>query len=207
MDRTGKGTTATRMNLTTPRLILRDFVEGDLDAVYTLWTDPEVTRWTDFAADTRLEAEWWLESVIFHNQQQPRYAYNLAIAFRNDERVIGWIGIGHAARTDPKERELSVGFCLRPGWWGRGLMTEALGALLDFAFDSLGAQRISAQCYPANPASARVMEKAGMRFRHEAPMPGGDGEIREYRLYAVDAREWRRKREGGSRAPKGEPLP
>jgi ribosomal-protein-alanine N-acetyltransferase len=177
--------------LTTQRLILRDFVESDLEAVCAFWCDPEVTRWTDYAADTRHEAEQWLESVIFHNQQQPRLAYNLAISMRQDERVIGWIGIGPAARTDPAEGELSAGFCLRREWWGRGLMTEALRAIIGFVFQSLGARRVSAQCYPANVASARVMEKAGMRFEGEYPMPGGDGEVRVYRRYAVAAERWR----------------
>ena len=175
------------LRIDTQRLILRDFVEGDLDAVCGFWCDPEVTRWTDFAAETRLEAEQWLESVIFHNRQQPRLAYNLAMVVRREDRVVGWIGIGPAARTEPAERELSAGFCLGHEWWGQGLMTEALGATLAFAFEGLAARRVSAQCYPANIASGRVMEKAGMRFEGQYPMPGGDGEVRVYRRYVAAA--------------------
>src|SRR5262249_28406940 len=126
---------------------------------------------------------------IHHNRRQPRLANNLAIVLRESAEVIGWIGIGPPSRAQAPD-ELDFGFCLRPEYWNRGLMTEAVRALLGFAFETLAAARIFAQCYPATRASARVMERAGMRLEGQRPMPGGDGEVREYRRYAIEKAMW-----------------
>ena len=57
-----------------------------------------------------------------------------------------------------------IGYCLGKRWWGRGIMTEALGAVIDFAFNTLGAQRVDARHDPRNPASGAVMRKCGMVY-------------------------------------------
>jgi RimJ/RimL family protein N-acetyltransferase len=170
--------------------LLRDFLESDLEAVYDLWSDPEVTRWTDYSTDTLLEAQQWLDNVIHCNRQNPRVVFNLAIVLGEGGPLIGWIGIGPASHGTAAG-EMSAGFSLRRDWWGRGYMTEVLRILLGFAFDTLRAPRVSAQCYPKNVASARVMEKAGMRFDYQGLMPGGDGEVREYRRYVARLAGWR----------------
>jgi len=57
-----------------------------------------------------------------------------------------------------------VGYWLGEEFWGRGIMTEAVTAATDFSFDNFPLRRISAEVFANNPASARVLEKAGFVF-------------------------------------------
>ncbi len=74
-------------------------------------------------------------------------------------------------------------------------MTEALRTLLRFGFEGLGAHRICAECDPRNVASARVMEKAGMRreayFRQIRTYGGADGDWHDSLLYAILNDDWK----------------
>jgi RimJ/RimL family protein N-acetyltransferase len=57
-----------------------------------------------------------------------------------------------------------MGYWLGEEFWGRGIMTEAVGALTDFCFDNFPLRRIYAEAFANNPASARVLEKVGFVF-------------------------------------------
>ncbi len=173
------------LRIVTPRLVLRDFREEDLADVCALRSEAEVARFMDFAPETGDQSRTWLREVIFHNRQRPRRAYNLAITHGAEERVIGWIGIGRSDRY-PNEGELGLGYMLHPAHWGRGYATEAIRAILDFGFGVLGGQRASAWCYAENHASARVLERAGLRFarryRDTEPKSGQPAECLEYAI-------------------------
>jgi ribosomal-protein-alanine N-acetyltransferase len=155
---------ATSFELVTSRLILRDFAASDLHAVHLLRSAPQVARFMDFAPETVEQAEEWLQEVIFHNRKQPREAYNLAIVHATEGQVIGWIGIGASSRY---RGELGFGYMLAPAYWNQGYATEAVRCIVDFGFGSLQAPRISAWCYTENHASARVLEKAGLRLERK----------------------------------------
>ena len=79
----------------------------------------------------------------------------------NPEQVIGDIRI-----VEMHEEDLSceIGYVLGKNYWGRGLMTEALKAVLDFCFTQAGFQKVKARYASLNLASGRVMEKAGMFY-------------------------------------------
>jgi [ribosomal protein S5]-alanine N-acetyltransferase len=177
------------------RILLRDLEEADLEAMHDLRSDPQICRNMDWelAADeepTRL----WLAETIRHNRRNPRFGYNLAIVLRDTRQVIGWIGIG--APSHPTcAGELDFGYALQQAYWGRGYMTEALRLLLDLAFRMLGASRVFGECHLDNPASARVMEKAGMLFEGLHESPGADGVARMQRRYAISAPRWRSRSE------------
>lgn len=147
------------MECRTKRLLIRDFVAEDREAVRTWRCDPEVTRYLDQPRGS--DPDTWFDTVLRFGAQMRRAAHDAAIVLRSSGEVIGWIGIGRS--TEPSAGDYVVGYALARAWWGHGYMTEALVAVLSFGFSELGARSISAQCYVANPASARVMQKAGMR--------------------------------------------
>src|SRR5579884_2069596 len=147
----------------TPRLVLRDLVTEDLDAVHAFRSDPEVARYSEPLLENVERTATWLDEVMFHNRQRPRSAYNLAISLKDTGQVIGWIGIGDSERY-PSKGELSFGYTLNRAQWGKGYATEAASAVVDFGFSALGGTRVSAWCWEENVASARVLEKAGLRF-------------------------------------------
>ena len=176
------------IELATPRLLVRDFVEADLPDVHALRSDPEVAEFMELAPETLEQSREWLEGVIHHNGLRPRHAYNLAVVHQADRRTIGWVGTGRSSRYPDDLGEYGIGYMLARPYWGHGLMPEALGAVLAFAFGTLGATRVSAWCWAENAASARVMEKAGMRFvrTYEQAEPKS-GQARPVLEYAVRA--------------------
>jgi ribosomal-protein-alanine N-acetyltransferase len=73
-------------------------------------------------------------------------------------------GIGVHPGQDVHRHTATIGYWLGEQFWGRGIMTEAVTAVTDFCFDNFPLRRISAEVFSNNPASARVLEKAGFTF-------------------------------------------
>ncbi|NYH89899.1 GNAT family N-acetyltransferase [Actinopolymorpha rutila] len=168
------------------RLLIRDFVETDRGAVRLWRKDPEVTRYLDKQAGTSPDA--WFDAVLRYNAQAPRTSHDAAIVLRSTGVVIGWIGV--ARSFDPSTGELTVGYALDRSAWGHDYMTEALVAVLSYGFGKLGVRSISAQCYTANGASARVMEKAGMQLA--GPALSADPGLGHSVRYVAERDTWRR---------------
>lgn len=76
------------------------------------------------------------------------------------EQVIGLIGF---IRWEREAAVAEIGFGIVQAMWGRGYMTEACQAVVDFGFEEMRLARVEARCQVTNPASARVLEKIGMR--------------------------------------------
>ena len=84
-----------------------------------------------------------------------------------------------------------IGYALARKYWGQGLMTEAVRAMLDYGFNLLRLNRIEARCDVENIASWRVMEKAGMKF--EGVLRQNiflHGRPRDARMYGILREEW-----------------
>jgi RimJ/RimL family protein N-acetyltransferase len=84
-----------------------------------------------------------------------------------------------------------IWYLVSPEWWGRGIATQAATQLLRFGFAEMHLHRIWATCLPENPASRRVLEKAGMR--QEGFLVKNlkiHGEWRSSFLYAILDEEW-----------------
>jgi len=178
----------------TTRLILRDFVEDDWQAIYALSQAPAVTCYQSWLrlADP-IEAQQWVQRAIHHNQLQPREVYNLAVVEREYQAVIGWLGWGRP--SDRMRGDYDFGYALLPGVWGRGYMTEALQAAIDYMFEPLEARLVYGECASRNRASARVMEKCGLTLVaqwDERDPTTGAGET--HQRYAIGVGEWRQRR-------------
>ena len=159
------------MLLSTPRLILRDFVSDDWPAVLAYQRDPRYLRlyeWEDRTADDVRE---FVQMFVDHQSAQPRTRFQLAVTLKTDSRLIGNCGIrlngvdSHAAE---------IGYELAPDEWGHGYATEAAGAIIRFGFEELGLHRIGAWTVADNTASIRVLEKLGMTL---------EGRLRDYERY------------------------
>jgi len=94
-------------------------------------------------------------------------------------------GIGIHPGQDVHRHTATLGYWLGAEFWGRGIMTEAVAALTDFCFENFPLRRISAEVFANNPASARVLEKAGFTF--EGRLKNNvikDGKLLDSLLYA-----------------------
>ena len=148
--------------LETERLILRRFTVRDADAMYTNWAaDPEVTRYLTWPAHAGVEtsravlADWTAAYA-----QKSFYQWAIVLKGRADEPV-GSIG---AVNVSDDIAAVQIGYCLGRRWWHQGIMSEALGAVMDFFFDAVGCNRIACRHDPRNPHSGMVMQKCGMKY-------------------------------------------
>ena len=137
------------MRLETERLLLRPYVEEDLDGFYACVSDPEVVRYEPYRPMSRDEARQALESRLGNEDFW-------ALERKADGTYVGNLYLG---RRDFQSMEL--GYVLARGHWGRGYAWEGCQALMKAAFRQ-GAHRIYAECDPQNQASWRLLERLGM---------------------------------------------
>ena len=148
--------------LETERLTLRRFTIEDAQAVYQNWAgDPQVTRYLIWSAhtspeQTRRMVERWVR------QYRRSDFYEWGMVEKASGTLIGSIGL---APIPGSRASAEAGYSLGRAWWNHGYATEALRAVLDLAVKRIGYKRIIAKHAIANPASGRVMQKAGMSLR------------------------------------------
>ncbi len=148
--------------LQTDRLILRRFVERDAEAMFqNLASSPENLTYVTWNPHPDVEVTRNSISNWVGSYTNPNY-YKWAICPKeNPEQVIGDISI---VKMDEDDSSCEIGYVLGKNYWGQGLMTEALKAVLNFCFTQAGFQKVKARYASLNPASGRVMEKAGMSY-------------------------------------------
>ena len=151
------------MDITSERLHIRDFASEDWLALHALRIDPAVYRYNHFGPESEEETRIWIRETMVHNNLTPRLSHNCSIVLKASGAVIGWIGFGLPSPGKEVHADLSFGYALLPDFWQQEYATEALQAMLDFAFTTTAANSISGTCDVRNIASARVMEKAGLR--------------------------------------------
>jgi len=143
----------------TGRLLLRPYQPGDVDAVYAYERLPETARYLANEPMSRAEAEALVTRRIGSSTLAGvGEVLNLVVELAQTGELAGdcvlfWY----------REGQAEVGYVLDPAHYGHGYATEAVGALLRLGFQELGLHRVAARCDARNAASARVMERAGMR--------------------------------------------
>jgi [ribosomal protein S5]-alanine N-acetyltransferase len=147
------------MQLITPRLILREFRDSDFEALREIETIPD-THYYEKGTPGEAVTREFLSAAQTSTHQEPRSLYRLAITLPPSDQVRGRIKlIVQTAET----REWEIGWAVHKQEWGKGYATEAAREVMRFAFEELNAHRLIAFCNTGNLASARVMEKLGMR--------------------------------------------
>ena len=176
------------MRLTTERLILRDFVESDWEAVFAYQQKPLYLRYNEWTGRTPEAVREFVQMFLDHQKQMPRIKFQLVITLKSTGQLIGNCGVRRKFHEAPNG---DIGYELDPDHWGNGYATEAARAVMHFGFTQLGLHRISASCVADNTGSAHVLEKLGMQL---------EGRLREkdyYKdrwwdtlLYAILYDEW-----------------
>jgi ribosomal-protein-alanine N-acetyltransferase len=132
-----------------------------------MWTDPEVRRFLwDGVVIPREQAAQVVEASI---ESFERCGYGFW-AVTLDGEVIGFCGL----REIDEGPEVEILYGLLPAHWGRGHATAAARAVLDYGIHTIGLQRIAGRTDAPNAASARVLERLGMRYEGRAMVNGLD---------------------------------
>jgi ribosomal-protein-alanine N-acetyltransferase len=176
--------------LETERLLLRKMRLDDAEAMFAYASDPEVTRYVPW--DTHRSMEDSESFLGFATEGYERGDFGgWGVVLKYDAVFIGTSGIyvGYA----PEHARAELGYVLSREYWGKGLMPEAVRAVIRFSFGRMGLNRVEARCIAENTASARVMEKAGMTY--EGTLREREfikGAYRDMKLYSILRREYRR---------------
>lgn len=167
--------------LTTHRLILRSLREDDAPVVQRLLSTPHFAPHTlscpyPYPSGPALA---WIRRKRSREEEGVEHQWAITL---HGEAFIGSIGMALLPDTSSGH----IGYWIGHDYWNRGYATEATRAVIEYGFGTLRLRRIEATCFPGNPASARVLEKAGMAFEEsrEAHLVK-DGEPRDVLVYSV----------------------
>ncbi len=153
----------------TARLRLRPLAKADVDDLHALWSSPEVRKclWDDVVITRQRTASLVEESLrLFAAHGYGLWGARLHVP----EKLVGFGGFWYFHR--PSKLELLYG--IAPEHWNRGLATEIAQALVRYGFEELEFSEVWASTDAPNAASARVLEKAGLRLERRAVIDGSE---------------------------------
>lgn len=159
--------TVTPRSLETVRLLIRPFQEEDADAFFACCQNPNLGNNAGWAPHKTIEESRKILQDVFIGQE------NIwAMILKDAQQLIGSIGIvPDPKRENPQVRML--GYWLDEAHWGKGYMTEAVQAILNYGFNELQLSLITANCYPHNKRSQQVLERNGFIYEgvlHQAEL-------------------------------------
>ena len=144
--------------------VLRPFKRGDEVSLRRSVNDWHIYRYTALIPYpyTMKHARDWIKKNISLNSNPKKGEINFAIVI--DGNVVGGIGLRSMWMTEVETHKAEIGYWLAKRHWGKGIMTEAVRLVTDYAFKHLKLQRIYAAVMSNNKASARILEKVGFNF-------------------------------------------
>ena len=155
--------------LETERLILRKFKLEDAEGMFNNWaTDPEVNKFLSWPLHKNIEET----KKIITNwiNEYNNGSYNWIVELKENHEVIG--SICEEGKSD-KHKTISLGYCYGSKFWNKGYASEALRKVIEYLLNEKEYYLVIANHRSSNPASGRVMQKAGMKY---------DGILRERRI-------------------------
>ena len=154
---THKGT----QTIETPRLILRRAVREDAGPRFRNWaSDPEVTKYLTWPThDSVAVSETVIGSWLQEYEKENYYQWMIEL-----KELFEPIGSSSVVRQNDGVGEAEIGYCIGSPWWHRGIVTEALTAVIEYLFTQVGMNRLAARHDPNNPHSGGVMRKCGMKY-------------------------------------------
>jgi len=174
--------------LRTTRLGFRHWRSSDLGIALGLWGDIRVTRFIDARGKlSREQVQERLEAEIAGQKEHGLQYWPIFLLDSNQH--VGCCGL---RPYDPARRIYEIGFHIRPECWRRGYAYEAATAVMNFAFEKLGAAGLFAGHNPQNEASRRLLTKLGFRYTHDEYYPPTGLDHPSYLLTAVDYDRLRR---------------
>jgi ribosomal-protein-alanine N-acetyltransferase len=174
-------------DLTTPRLQLRKLQMDDLPQYYHIASSQAVTKYMLWNPHTSME-----ESIASIQKVLEGYENGTCcrwgIVLNGSNTLIGIIDL---LPWDSENGIFSFAYMLCEDFWNQGYGTEALTAVIHFAFLQCGAAQIQADHFAANPASGAVMKKTGMEYQESLPQKyEKNGILHDAHLYRITREQW-----------------
>jgi ribosomal-protein-alanine N-acetyltransferase len=177
--------------LETPRLRLRWLRDEDFPALFAIFGDEETMRYWSTPKVASVDEVAAIVNRI-RASFVARDAFQWGFAARDSDEILGTTTLH---RVNWPHRRAEVGYALNRAHWGKGLASEAVGAVVAFAFETLGLHRLEADTDPRNAASIGVLERLGfvrdglLKERYHV-----GGEVQDALLLGLLAPDWRARR-------------
>ncbi len=148
----------------TPRLLMRQFVLADAEAVFAFSANEEVSRYTgDAGSVTSIDEALKIITDIWLVEYE-KYGYGrFALIHKETDHLIGFCGL----KFMPEEGRADLGYRMLPEYWGQGLGYEGAAAVLKYGRETLGLKDIFAEADVRNTASNRILVKLGMQVMRQ----------------------------------------
>lgn len=181
---THKGT----QTLETDRLILRKACNEDAEPMFRNWaSDPEVTKYLTWPTHNSIVVSEMVIGSWISEYEKENY-YQWMIVPRELGEPIGSISV---VRQNDRIEEAEIGYCIGSRWWHKGIVSEALAAVIEYLFAEVGMNRITARHDPNNPHSGAVMRKCGMKYEGTSRSSDRNNQgICDEAHYAILRSEW-----------------
>jgi len=145
--------------LESKRLCLRQMTAADAAGVFQVFGDPAVTALTDFGTARTLEKAAGI-IAMFAKGYAAGESIRWGITLQDEDQVIGTCGL---FAFDHHSRRAEIGYDLAQKHWRQGIMSEALGCVIRYAFETIGLHRIEAIVDPSNQPSRDLLKKLGFQ--------------------------------------------
>jgi len=169
----------------TERLVLRRWQSGDLPDFYRYAKDPEIGPKAGWKPHASMEESAAKLTEFIAGEEV------LAVVLKETGKAVGSVGL-HPDKKRMDEGIREIGYVLARECWGRGLMPEAVRAVMDWAFREGGVSMLTVYHFPENEASGRVIEKCG--FHYEGTLRRAwkiwDGNVKDERCFSLTKEEY-----------------
>lgn len=146
------------MNLETKRLKLENIVLEDIKEIYEYSKEKNVGPNAGWKPHESIEETEEIAKEIFINKKEV-----WGIKLKDNNQLIGTIGLINDTKRDNLNTRM-VGYAISEKYWGNGFMPEALERVIEYGFEDMGLELISAYCYPFNKRSQKVLEKCNFEY-------------------------------------------
>ena len=171
----------------TARLLLRRFKPEDAKAMFETWANDErVTKYLTWTPHGTLDVTKYIIDLWIKDYEKEN-TYQRAIEF--DGKLIGSIG---CVETSAENEFGEIGYCIAYDFWGKGIVTEATKAVIDFLFKEVNLNRIIIEHAVKNPASGKVITKCGLTLEgiKREHFKSASGEFLDIASYSILRKEW-----------------
>ncbi len=178
--------------LKSERLSIRPLTSDDFDRHFEIYSNPDVVRFLYEEPFDREGARHHLQRRCSVDLPTEGAWVNLGVELLDGGVLIGEVGL---ALVSAVHRHCEIGYVFDPAYAGMGYASEASTLMVELAFSALGAHRVSGRLDARNVASARVLERLGMRREgHFVENEFVKGEWTDEAVYAILETEWRAQR-------------
>ncbi|MEQ7004936.1 GNAT family N-acetyltransferase [Actinopolymorpha sp. B17G11] len=175
-------------HLSTERTVLREWEAADAADLFVWRSDPEVQKYNSAPMRDVTEAAHLIDEI--RRDYSAQRGISWAVTHRGDGRAIGLFGFNSWERF---HRRADIGYDLRRDYWGRGIATEALEAILRFGFTRMDLNRVEAETIADNHESVRLLKRLGFQREglRRAYSLEEDGTFHDSAIYGLLAHDYR----------------